>query len=84
MAKYYDKQFKIDVVQYYHDHQDLGLIGSASNLGISHQSLSRQQKEFNKTGDIENRGSGNYASDEEKEIARLKRELRDAQDALDV
>ena len=41
MAKHYDKQFKIDVVQYYHDHQDLGLIGSASNLGISHQSLLR-------------------------------------------
>ena len=30
------------------------------------------------------RGSGNYASDEQKEIARLKRELRDAKDALDV
>ena len=29
-------------------------------------------------------GSGNYASDEAKEIARLKRELRDAQDALEV
>ncbi|HJI61276.1 MAG TPA: hypothetical protein OIM34_05095 [Ruminococcus bromii] len=28
--------------------------------------------------------SGSYASDEAKEIARLKRELRDAQDALDV
>jgi len=27
---------------------------------------------------------GNCASDEAKEIARLKRELRDAQDALDV
>ena len=34
--------------------------------------------------DIPVRGSGNYASDEQKEIARLKRELRDAQDALDV
>lgn len=30
------------------------------------------------------RGSSNYASDEQKEIARLKRELRDTQDALDV
>ena len=28
--------------------------------------------------------SGNYVSDEQKEIARLRRELRDAQDALDV
>ena len=36
------------------------------------------------TGDIESRGSGNYASDEAKEIARLKRELRDAQDAIEV
>lgn len=42
------------------------------------------QKELRETGDIENRGSGNYASDEAKEITRLKRELRDAQDALDV
>ena len=30
------------------------------------------------------RGSGNYASDEAKEIARLKRELRDAKDAINV
>ena len=35
-------------------------------------------------GDIPVIGSGNYASEEAKEIARLKRELRDAQDALDV
>lgn len=31
-AKHYDKQFKIDAVQYYHDHKELGLIGCASNL----------------------------------------------------
>lgn len=43
-----------------------------------------RQKELRETGDIECRGSGNYASDEAKEIARLKRELRDAQDALEV
>ena len=47
-AKHYDKQFKIDAVQYYHDHKELGLIGCASNLGISHQSLSRWQKNFEK------------------------------------
>lgn len=41
-------------------------------------------KDFRKSGDIPVRGSGNYSSDEQKEIARLKRELRDAQDALDV
>ena len=46
--------------------------------------LSRWQKEFRESGDLESRGSGNFSSDEEKEIARLKRELRDTQDALDV
>ena len=84
MAKQYDKQFKLDAVQYYQDHKDLGLVGCASNLGISQQSLSRWKKELKDSGDIECRGSGNYSSDEEKEIARLKRELRDTRDALDV
>ena len=34
MAKHYDKQFKLDAVQYYHDHKNLGLQGCATNLGI--------------------------------------------------
>lgn len=84
MAKQYEKQFKLDAVQYYQDHKNLGLQGCASNLGISQQTLSRWKKELKDTGDIECRGSGNYSSDEEKEIARLRRELRDTQDALDV
>jgi transposase len=84
MPKHFDKQFKLDAVQYYQDHKDLGMVGCATNLGISQQTLSRWQKELRETGDIESRGSGNYSSDEAKEIARLKRELRDTQDALDV
>ena len=39
MAKHYDKQFKLDAVQYYHDHRNLGLQGCATNLGISQQTL---------------------------------------------
>lgn len=42
----FDKQFKMDAVQYYHDHRDLGLIGCAHNLGISQQTLSRWQKQL--------------------------------------
>ena len=80
----FDKQFKVDAVQYYHDHRDLGLIGCAHNLGISQQTLSRWQKQLRDNGEMPYRGSGNYASDEAKEIARLKRELRDAKDAIDV
>ena len=55
MAKHYDKQFKLDAVQYYHDHKNLGLQGCATNLGISQQTLSRWQKELRETGDIESR-----------------------------
>ncbi len=84
MAKQYNKQFKLDAVQYYQDHKDLGLQGCASNLRISQQTLSRWKKELKNTGDIESRGSGNYSSEEEKEIAKLRRELRDTQDTLDV
>jgi len=84
MSKHYDKQFKKDSVQYYLEHKELGLQGCAKNLGISQQTLSRWKSEQVSTGDIESRGSGNYSSDEAKEIARLKRELRDTKDALDV
>ena len=75
---------KLDAVQYYQDHKDLGVRGCAENLGIGYSTLTKWLKDFRESGDIPVRGSGNYASDEQKEIARLRRELRDAQDALDV
>ena len=34
MAKQHDKQFKLDAIQYYEDHKELGLRGCANNLGI--------------------------------------------------
>ncbi|MFV0380896.1 MAG: transposase [Breznakia sp.] len=62
----------------------LGVKGCANNLGVGYSTLSKWLAEHRKSGDITVRGSGNYASDEEKETARLKHELRDTQDALDV
>ena len=57
----------------------------AKNLGIGHSTLNRWIKKYRENnGEIPSPGSGNYMSDEQKEIARLKRELRDTQDALDV
>ena len=64
--------------------KELGVRGCAENLGIGYSTLTKWLKDFRESGDIPVRGSGNYASDEQKEIARLRRELRDAQDALDV
>lgn len=80
-----DKQFKLAAVKYVKEHPDLTKEECSRNLGIGLSTLSRWEKQFKDSdGDIPTRGSGNYSSDEQKEIARLKRELRDAQDALDV
>ena len=84
-SKQHDKQFKQNAVQYVKEHPDLSLEECAKNLGIGLSTLSRWRQQFEANGgDIPVRGSGNYSSDEQKEIARLKRELRDTQDALDV
>lgn len=79
------KQFKLDAVNYRKEHPDLTQAECAKNLGIGISTLARWEAQFrDNDGDIPVRGSGNYESGEAKEIARLKRELRDAQDALDV
>lgn len=81
----YSQQFKEDAVRYRQEHPDLPLSRTAANLGISESALKtwcRTAKEHE--GEIPTRGSGNYSSDEAKEIARLQRELRDAKDALEV
>ena len=84
-SKQHTKQFKLDAVNYRKEHPDLTQVECAKNLGIGVSTLSRWETQFrDNSGDIPVRGSGNYSSDEAKEIARLKRELRDAQDALDV
>ena len=82
---HHDKQFKLDALKYVQEHPDLTQEECCKNLGIGLSTLSRWKSQFNQNdGDIPVRGSGNYSSDEAKEIARLKKELRDAQDALDV
>ena len=67
MAKQHDKQFKLDSIHYYEDHKDLGVRGCAENLGIGYSTLTKWLKDFRESGDIPVRGSGNYASDEQKE-----------------
>ena len=84
-GKQHDKQFKLDAVKYRKEHPDLTQEECAKNLGIGLSTLARWESQFRDyNDDIPTRGSGNYATDEQKETARLKRELRDTQDALDV
>lgn len=58
---------------------------AATNPGISESALkSWMRAAKDHQGAVPTRSSGNYASDEAKEIARLQRELRDAKDALEI
>ena len=84
-TRQHSQQFKQDAVKYVNEHPDLTLMECAKNLGIGLSTLSRWRQQYDdNNGTVPTRGSGNYASDEAKEIARLKRELRTAQDALEV
>ena len=81
----HDKQFKLNALKYVQEHLDLTQMECCKNLGISITTLARWKSEYEENdGEMPYRGSGNYSSDEQKEIARLQRELRDTQDALDV
>lgn len=85
MSKQYDKKFKEDAAKYYFEHKELGLKKCAEKLGVSRTALSRWASEAREnSGEVPTRGSGNYESDEAKESARLRRELRDTQDALEI
>ena len=79
------KQFKLDAINYLKEHPDLTQLQCAKNLGIGISTLARWESQYrNNDGDIPVIGSSNYESEVQRENARLKRELRDTQDALDV
>lgn len=88
--KVIDKEFKINAVEYMKEHPDLTYEEASKNLGVSISSLHRWNKAYSlnqsKNDDVSNvfRGSGNYSSDEAKEIARLKKENSDLKDALEI
>ena len=81
----YSQKFKEDAIQYRTDHPELTIRKAATNLGVSESALKAWMKAAKENeGSVPTRGSGNYASGEAKEIARLQRELRDTKDALEV
>ena len=78
-------EFKQGVVEYVLDHPDESKLSVAKQFGIADSTVHKWLKDAqSNNGTIISRGSGNYASDEAKEIAKLKKELKDTQDALDV
>lgn len=82
--KQFSAEFKQDAVNYYHS-SGKSITEVAVDLKIGKSTLDKWVH-FAKTnsGVVQHRGSGNFSSDAEKENARLKKELRDAQDALDI
>ena len=80
----FSEEFKQDAVNYYYP-SGKSLKAASGDLKVSQSSLNNwvQSAKSNK-GLVEHRDSGNFSSDSEKEIARLKKELRDKDDALDI
>ena len=85
MATQYTEEIKNDAVRYWKEHPELGIAKCAKNLGISKTALSNWRKIYDANeGTVPTRGRGNFESDDAKELARLRKELRDTQDALDI
>ena len=81
----YPNEFKMEVIRYAMDHPEESKASIIKKFGVPQASFYKWQNEYQKgAGKIVSRGSGNHASDEAKEIARLKKKLRDTEDALEV
>lgn len=74
--KRYSKEFKQDAVDYYYS-SGKSIKASASDLNISSSGLAGWINSA-KTNDgvVNHRGSENYSSDAEKEIAKLKKRIK--------
>ena len=82
--KNYSAEFKQDAVNYYYSSKK-SIKATASDLKVSESGLKNWIiSACENDGKVNHRGSGNYSSDADKEIARLKKELRDSQDALEI
>ncbi|MGL5254540.1 MAG: transposase [Brevinema sp.] len=79
-------EFKQGVVDYVLEHPEESKVSIARRFGVGDSTIHKWVKAANQNGNnqISSRGSGNFSSDEAKEIARLRKELKDTQDALDV
>jgi len=80
----YDNQFKQDVVEYALKHPEIRGTEIAKKFGIGKSTLDLWKSRYKKDGVAYGRGSGNYNSDEAKENARLRKELKDTKDALEI
>lgn len=82
--KKYDAAFKQDAVNYYYSSgKSMEQVGKDLKVATSTISKWVSSAQTN-SGSVKHVGSGNYSSESEKEIANLKKELRDHKDALEI
>ena len=85
MSRKYSDEFKRNALEYTKDHPDVDMRVCAEYLGLPYDTLYgwyKKDRREKRNDSVSIRDAG--MSDEEKEIMRLKRELRDTQDALEV
>ena len=81
----YDKEFREGVVQYTLEHPEESYVSIGEKFGIHGTTVSMWKKQYEQNDcKVEVRGTGNFSSDLEKENYRLRKELKDTQDALEV
>ena len=84
MARTYTKEFKKECVDYLKAHPEIDKHAAADKLGVPYDTLygwyNRDRRETN-PGAYDETGQ---LTEEEKEIIRLRRELRDTKDALEI
>ena len=81
----FNDEFKQGVVEYVTTHPEESKVSIAKKFGIADSTIHAWLKQYQQQGNsLQSRGSGNFASDEAKEIASLKKELKDTKDALDI
>jgi len=83
--KQHTNEFREGVVEYVLSHPDETIKSIAKKFGVSDKIIYIWRKKYlENRGQINLRGSGNHASDEAKELAKLKKENQDLKDALEV
>lgn len=80
----YDEEFKRDAVEL-SNRPDKKVKDVADNLGVPYGTLVRWRKEYKEKGDLAFPGHGKQKlTPEQKEIQRLKKELKDAKEERDI
>ena len=82
--KQFDQEFKQNAVNYCLTHPELSRAQCAKSSGIGNSTLSRWKREAKANNNQATFTGSGHLTDSELEIRRLKRELKDTQDALEI